>query len=104
MNLGCMHAAIVASCAAVCSPDKANCFILQVLQGAVDVVMEALRQIEAFEEAVQAQEMASARGDRSIVEAMTAAQACAKLQKLISQARLIPTTPERWSLHPLTRK
>lgn len=56
------------------------------LQGAVDVVMEALRQIEAFEEAVQAQEMASARGDRSGgADVMTAAQACARLRKLISQ-------------------
>ena len=65
-----------------------GCGHVQVLQGAVEVVMEALRQIAAFEEAVQAQEMATARGDRSgdAAAAMTARQACARLQKLITQA------------------
>lgn len=49
--------------------------------------MEALRQIAAFEEAVQAQDMATARGDRSgDAGVMTARQACARLQKLITQA------------------
>lgn len=68
----------------VCSPW--DCSHVQVLQGAVDVALEALRQIGAFEEAVQAQELSSARGDRSgSSDAMTAAQMCAKLRKLIDQ-------------------
>lgn len=68
--------------------------------------MEALRQIAAFEETVQAQEMATARGDRSgDAAAMTARQACVRLQKLITQActRVLRDTTAchmLFSMHP----
>ena len=64
--------------------------------------MEALRQIAAFEEAVQAQDMATARGDRSgDTGVMTARQACARLQKLITQActRVLTDTATDHMLH-----
>ena len=64
---------------------------MQVLQGAVDVALEALRQIEAFEAAVQQQAVAAARGDHG--GAMSAAQACARLRKLIDQVHLVY---QRW--------
>lgn len=61
----------------------------QVLQGAVDVALQALRQIEAFEQQVQEQEMATVRGERmrstSGGGVMSAAQASAKLRRLIDQ-------------------
>lgn len=61
----------------------------QVLQGAVDVALQALRQIEAFEQQVQEQEMATVRGERSTSSGgvMSAAQASAKLRRLIDQVR-----------------
>lgn len=54
----------------------------------MDVALQALRQIEAFEQQVQDQEMAAARGDKragGATQPMSAAQACAKLRKLINQ-------------------
>jgi hypothetical protein len=64
--------------------------------------MEALRQIAAFEEAVQAQDLATARGERSgDAGAMSARQACARLQKLITQActRALRDTATNHMLH-----